>query len=246
MKIVTQIKQWLIRQLETIKEISIIVLSVVVIFFLVNNRCSRDTHSDYQSEISELQGENNILQQDLNQTIHLKDSLKRDNQRLKKLIYRSKIKTDSINDVLVEITRQRDELKDKQSKVPDDSIYNLLTEIYYTPTGSMKIYNFDAGQIRDIYWVTEDYQYVSQENETLRESIDELNFRITLKDSVNYNLITSNKVLARENQTLEDLLKNVKSQYELSEDEIKRLKRQITYQRVGFIILAGAIIIIAI
>lgn len=246
MKIISQIKQWLTRRFETIKGVSIIVLSVVVIFLLVNNRCSRDIHSDYQSEISELQGENNILQQDLDLTIHLKDSLKRDNERLKKLIYSSEVKTDSINSVLAEITRQRDELKEKQSKVPDDSIYNLLTEIYYTPTGSMKIYDFDAGQIRDIYWVTENYQYVSKENEVLRESIDELNFRITLKDSVNYNLITSNKVLNRENQTLEDLLKNVESQYKLSEDEIKRLKRQLTLQRVGFIVLAGAIIIIAI
>lgn len=246
MNIITQFKHWLIQQFETIKEISIVVLMVVVVFFLINSRCSRDIHNDYQSEISELQGENNILQENLDKVVYLKDSLEIDNQRLKKLIFKSEIKTDSINDLLSEITRQRDELKEKQSKVPDDSIYKLLTEIYYTPTGTMKIYNFDAGQIRDIYWVTEDYQYVAQENENLRQSVDELNFRISLKDSVNYNLITSNKLLTKENETLEDLLENVKNQYMLSEDEIKRLKRQLTVQRVGFIILTGAIIIIAI
>lgn len=232
---------------ETIKNIAIIVIIVLAGIFITGNIFQKKRIvSDYENQITQIESKLADLESKNIVIAVARDSLKKDNQRLKFLLLKSEKVNYDLEQDRNRIAKERDKLKDELINIPKHDIYDSLNTVYYPHPGWEKIFPFSAPQITDIYWTAKNSELMEQEIYSLYATVKQYKLQISLKDSINNNLITDNRLLEEKTQTMEGIIDELVSKYSISEEQIKKLKRQVWLYKTGVIIAGGALIVVAV
>jgi hypothetical protein len=240
-----EIVDWLGKQLDRLKTISIVLLVILFIIAVVNNGCQKQNALDLIERVTGLNVQNDIL---IKQNLELKrqqDSINSLVDSLEVAILDSeKIRT-GLQRELQDVKEERDDLKDQILKVPTSTLYAELIEEIYPYPGEMK-YPFNDPQVENIYYVSKDYELVKQENELLQDDISQCEIQLNISDSIQMQIKRASNVIQKEVLNGEDIILNLEEEINLSEDEIKRLKRQLKLRTIGAGAAVVAVIILAI
>ncbi len=243
MKWLSDFLDWFNKQLGRIKTIAVIVLVILFAVAAINNGCQREYANDLVERVTGLNVQNDILKKENKEIIQDLDSLK---TAYRELVLKYE-RTDSIRDVYGEIIAdlkyQRDTLKDYIRKTPTNELYEWLDKIRFPYQGE-KIYKFNQPQVSDIYYVTQDYDIVKEENEVLSDDISQCDYQLALKDSLLNNRMQSMALMKSTVRNNNEIILNLEEKVEVTEDQVKRYKRKLFWWKLGTgVAVVGGIIL---
>lgn len=236
---------WITAQLGRIKTVAIMVLICLAVFFFIGKKIERNRAIKTASENAVLGTTNYLLELDKKNALSRADFYKGRIVIAKERLKQSQNVRNALNLKLNDVIAQRDSLREEINKRPVSVLYDALINDLF-PFPGIKKYPFNDLQVENIYLTVQDYRLVIDENSILYKDIAECNNQLTLNDSITQDMTSSMKALEEVYNQSDAIIFNLDQRNELSEDEIKQLKRKLIWHKIGTVLVIAAGIAIAI
>jgi len=143
------------------------------------------------------------------------------------------------------IAKERDGLRAKLANLSSNELYQRLNDLY--PFDGEKEYLINIKQVGEIVYVTLDYSLVKQEKEVLQADVSDCNRQVSISKALNLKNDSIIADLELKDLNNADIILNLEEQVEVKDQEIKRGKRRLFWNKVGMgtVIVIEAIVLAA-
>lgn len=218
--------------LERIKTIGVLIVSVLFITSLINNGCNRSEMESMVEKLTGLNISNDLLQKDIQ---HQDSILKAKNDSIKKLkteITASKKQSNKLERENIKIKREYNNLAEELLRIPADSSYKFLDSIAY-PFQGIKEYPFNSQQVKGMHKTYLENESLIALNDNLQDQKNELVHQIQLQDELSLETSSAMKVMEKTREDLEQVVENKDEEIEIKNKEIKKQKRRGVFKLIG-------------